>query len=317
VTAGEDGRPGGWVPSEPSSPAATGEQSAGDAETQPVTRASLRAAREADVRRHAQERVAAAGTADPAGATVAASPVTVVSAAALAVLLGLSAIAGSLPTALAVGFTAAVLVWGWTTLTDAPSPRTASAVVGAGVVGIIATAVVTRTEPYLVWVPAAVAVSVVGALLHQVLRAGGRPRLTEGVASSVAVLAVTASGAAMVALPREGRGGHWVAAAMTGVVVAAALLPLAHRPRMGAMVLVVTEVVGAGATVLAAVLLTDLPLLGTAILGILVTAVAHSLLRVLVALPAARTAPAAASVGAAAVLVVGVLVYLVARVYAG
>jgi len=208
------------------------------------------------------------------------------------------------------------MVWGWALLTDAPSPRSATVVVGAGALAICLTVVLTRSEPYLAWAPAAVAVSVMAAFLHQVFRSGGRPRLTEGVASSVAALAITACGTALIPLPVETRGGRWVAVAMAAVIVSAILMLGAHRPALRGWILVVTVVLGAGGAVLAAVLVTGIPLLGAAILGVLVGAVVHSLMRVLLALPEAGAAQAAASAGAASVLVIGVLVYLVARVYA-
>ena len=47
----------------------------------------------------------------------------VVTAVALAVLIGVSALVGAESTALAVGFASVVLAWGWVRLTDAPSPR--------------------------------------------------------------------------------------------------------------------------------------------------------------------------------------------------
>ena len=239
------------------------------------------------------------------------------SAVALAVLVGLSAYAGSTPTALAVAFAAVVMVWGWARLTGAPSPRSATLVVVAGALAICLTVVLTRSEPYLVWAPAAVAVSVVAAFLHQVLRPGGRPRLTEGVASSVAALAVTACGVPLIPLPLARLGAGWVAVGMAAVVLSAVLTLGARRPRRRPWAVVAGVVLGTAAAVLASLLVTGIPLLGAAILGLVVSAVTQALLLVLLALPGARAAQAAVSVGAATVLVSGVLVYLVARVASG
>ena len=340
VTAGEQGRPGGWVPDEPPAPPlrrpaaltaptgmppddppAAGPRAADplvavpDAgpDTQPVTRASLRAAREAQARQTEPART------EPVDAS-ASGPVFVAAAGsgvALALLLGLSAYAGGVLTALATAFTAVVMVWGWASLTGAPSARSATLVTGVGVLGICATVVLTRTEPHLVWVPAALAVSVVAAMLHQVVRRHGRPRLTEGLASSVSALAITACGAPLIALPAEARGDRWVAVAMSAVAVCAALVVALRRRGTVPWVALASLVAGTGVAVLAAWLVTGLPLLGAAVLGLLVSAVAHSLLRVLLELPGAARVQAAVSVGAASVLVVGVLVYLVARVTAG
>ena len=189
---------------------------------------------------------------------------------ALAVLIGLSALVGAGSTALAVGFASVVLAWGWVRLTDAPAPRVAAVVLGAGAVAIAAAAGLTRTDPYLVWVPVAVAVSVMAAFLHQVLRGNGRPRLTEGLASSVSALAVMASGAAFIPLPSYPHGGSWALVAVLGV--AAASLPallLGGRLAPG-WVLLAALVLGTGASVVAAVLLTGIALVGAALVGVLV-----------------------------------------------
>lgn len=240
----------------------------------------------------------------------------VVPAVALAVLIGLSALVGSPPTALAVGFAAVVMVWGWVVLSDAPSPRTALPVIGAGVVAISLAAGLTRTDPYLVWVPVAVAVSVIGAFLHQVLRAHGRPRLTDGVVTSVAALAVTASAATLVALPHYPHGGAWVLMAMVAVAVASAAQLLARWTSVARWVLVPVLVLGAAAAVGTAALSGGIPLLGAALAGLLVSAISHALLRVLMSLERADVTEAAVAAGAASVLVVGVVVYLLARLYA-
>lgn len=323
MTAGDEGRSGGWVPAEPPAapPAApeapkapkapepeqpepgAAQSEAPQSEPQP-TRAALRAAR--------------APRASPAGHTgadeVAGSAPAAGTGVALAVLVGLSASAGSLATGLAVGFAAVVMVWGWARLTEAPSPRSATLIIGAGVVAICLAVVLTRTEPYLVWAPAATAVSVMVVFLHQVLRPDGRPRLTEGLASSAAALAITACGVPLIPLALDARGARWVAVGMAVVVVTALLVLAARHPRLRPWVLLASVVLGTGTAVLAAVLLTGIPLLVAAVLGLLVSAVAHALLRVLLALPAARATQAAVSAGAATVLVVGVLVYLIARV---
>lgn len=314
--------PSATPPSEPDIPPDT------QPDIPPVTRASLRAAREAEARGRAQGHTGPEGGAAEAGAAGAISPATlppappaVVAAAvtgvALALLVGVSASAGGVLTALAVALAAVVMVWGWALLTGAPSPRSATAVTGVGVLAICATVVLTRTEPRLVWVPATLAVGVVAALLHQVFRRHGRPRLTEGIASSVSALAVAACGAPLIALVGQGHGDRWIAVGMAAVAVAVALITGLRRRARAPWVLGTTMVVGVGVAVLAAWLVSGLPLIAAAVLGLLVSAVAHALLRVLLDLPGAASPQAAVAAGAASVLVVGVLVYLVARVTSG
>lgn len=315
VTAGDEARiPSGWVPTDsPPDPAAPLPQ---EPETQPLTRASIRAAEAKRLAEEAEERRLAAlaeEAAVPRGVRV----LAVVTAVGLAVLVGVSALVGPNSTALAVGFACVVLAWGWVRLTDAPSPVVAAVVLAAGALAICAAAGFTRTDPYLVWVPVAVAVSVMAAFLHQVFRGGGRARLTEGVASSVGALAVMASGAAIIAVPHYPHGGPWALASVLAVGGAALPALFLGRRVSGAWVLLASVVLGALAAVVTAALAGGVPLGGAALTGVLVAGISHSMMRVLFALPGARAVQSAAAVGAAAVLTVGVVVYLMARIYAG
>ena len=52
-----------------------------------------------------------------------------------------------------------MLAWGWPLLLSLPSPRGTSPVLAIGTVLMTGTALVTREDPYLEWMPAALAVS--------------------------------------------------------------------------------------------------------------------------------------------------------------
>ena len=316
MTAGDEARiPSGGVPTD-SPPDAAAAPLPQEPETQPLTRASIRAAEAKRLEEEAKER-RRASLAEEAAVPRAVRLLAVVTAVALAVLIGVSALVGPSSTALGVGFACVVLAWGWVRLTEAPSPVVAAAVLGAGAVAICAAAGLTRTDPFLVWVPVAVAVSVMAAFLHQVFRRGGRARLTEGVASSVGALAVMASGAALVAVPHYPHGGPWVQASVLAVAGAALPALFLGRRVTGGWVLLAAVVLGAGAAVVTAALVGEVPIGGAAVTGLLVAGISHSMMRVLFALPGARAVQSAAAVGAAAVLTVGVVVYLMARIYAG
>ena len=316
MTAGDEARiPSGGVPTD-SPPDAAAAPLPQEPETQPLTRASIRAAEAKRLAEEAEER-RLASLAEEAAVPRAVRVLAVVTAVALAVLIGVSALVGPSSTALGVGFACVVLAWGWVRLTEAPSPVVAAAVLGAGAVAICAAAGLTRTDPFLVWVPVAVAVSVMAAFLHQVFRRGGRARLTEGVASSVGALAVMASGAALVAVPHYPHGGPWVQASVLAVAGAALPALFLGRRVTGGWVLLAAVVLGAGAAVVTAALVGEVPIGGAAVTGLLVAGISHSMMRVLFALPGARAVQSAAAVGAAAVLTVGVVVYLMARIYAG
>jgi hypothetical protein len=285
-------------------------------ETQLLTRAAIRAAEARRLAAEAEER-RQASLAEEAAVPHGVRFLATGSAVALAALIGLSAMVGPNATALAVAFGSVVLAWGWVRLTDEPSPRTASLVLAGGAVAISAAAGLTRTDPYLVWVPVAVAVSVIAAFLHQVFRGGGRPRLTEGVAASVSALAVMASGSALIPVPHYHHGGPWVL--VTVFAVGGAALPAAFLGRRlaGGWVLLAAVVLGAAVAVAAAVVVTGIALGWAALSGLLVAGISHSMTRVLSAMRGARSAPAGFAIGAAAVLVVGVVVYLLARIFAG
>jgi hypothetical protein len=286
-----------------------------EVETQLLTRASIRAAEARRLAAEAEER-RRASLAEEATMPFAVRLLAAGATAALAVLVGLSALVGPNATALAVGFGGVVLAWGWVRLTDAPSPRVAAAVLAGGAVLIAAAAALTRTDPYLVWVPSAVAVSLVAVFLHQVFRSGGRARLTEGIAASAGALAVMASGTTIIPVPYYPHGGPWVLVCV--LAVAAAALPAVLLGRVaGGWVLLGSVILGGAAAAVTAVAVTGIPLLGSVLAGVLVAGISHSMTRVLLALPGARSAQAALAVGPAAVLSVGVIVYLLARIVVG
>ena len=185
---------------------------------------------------------------------------------------------------------------------------------------ICAAAGLTRTDPYLVWVPVAVAVSVMAAFLHQVFRRGGRPRLTEGVASSVGRAGrhgLRRGAHRRSRTTRTAARGRWCRCS----AVAAAALPALFLGRAGCPGLGPARRAGRSAPERPwsrRSLVGGVPLGGAALAGVLVAGISHSMMRVLFALPGARAAQAA--VGrrrGRPCSSVGVVVYLLARIYAG
>ena len=85
------------------------------------------------------------------------------------------------------------------------SPRGTTSVLAFGTVAAVLTGALTRTDPFLRWMPAALALSMLVAFLHQLLRRDGRPRLVESVVSVVTGLAVVVSGACLVPLALDRR----------------------------------------------------------------------------------------------------------------
>ncbi|MEO3936667.1 hypothetical protein V3N99_07880 [Dermatophilaceae bacterium Soc4.6] len=283
----------------------------------PQTRAAARAAREAaargEVARPASEHpTGPGGSSDPAVAVTSVTTVGVT--AALALLVGSSAASGPLMTGVAVGFVGLVLAWGWPRLLSAPTPRWSAAVVGAGSLALGLTVGLTRDEPMLRWLPATIGVSIVLAFLQQLLRRE-RSGLTLGLSSSVAGLALATVGAPLAALPAYSRGPGHVAVAMGAVAVAALADLLAHVPALRRWVLVPAAVAGVLGALLVARLVGVVDPVPAAVLGVVAGVVSHIVRRVLAPLPGAGSLPARLSQGAASVLVVGVLVYLITRLY--
>ncbi len=235
---------------------------------------------------------------------------------ALGLLVVVSAASGQPQTGLALAFVGVVLAWGWPDLLDAPSKSIASLVIGVGAVAIGGTAGLTRTEPFLRWVPVAVAVSVIAGFFHQLLRRDGRPRLTHGAATTISGLALVAAGAPLAVLPAYRLGSHYVLAAGAALGLAALVEVLGRWSGWHRWMLAVVVVAGAAAAVGISATVDGIPLVAAVLLGVLVAAISHALRRVLTSLPGAGALQAQMATGAASVLVVGVVVYLLTRMYA-
>ena len=220
--------------------------SSNEPETQPLTRVQRR-----EAERHAVEHVVE--DAPPYRPVAVVIGVVV----AVAVLLAVTISVGPLLGGAGIAFAGLVVAWGWPTLTDVPDPARTSVVIAVGSVGIAVSVATTRSEPYLVWLPVALAVAVLVAFLQQVTRGGGRPHLTLGAASTTAALGSVASGAMMVVLPAYPHGTSYVVVAMAAVGVAALAEVLGAAASVARWVLLPVVVLAAGAALGTAALLGD------------------------------------------------------------
>ena len=241
-------------------------------------------------------------------------PLATIAVIALAGLLTISAFAGPALVALAVALAAGVITWGWAGLLGLPSPRGTALVLALGSAALIGTALATSVSPYLQWMPAALAGSLIVAFLHQLARRDGRPRLVESIASNITALAIVLSGATLVVLPRT-EPGPWVVAAASGAVAVSAVTDLAgswHRlsPRFRAW-LAPVAMLGGGIVATAVIHLSGAVSWGAAaLLGVLAAGVSHAVRRVLAMLPAISGARSQLVSASASVLTVGVVVYV-------
>ena len=240
-------------------------------------------------------------------------PLVTVAVVALAGLLTVTAFAGPATVALAVGLAAGVIAWGWPGLLGLPSPRGTSAVLAVGSAGAIGTALATRSDPFLAWMPAALAGSIIVAFLHQLARRDGRPRLVESVAATITAIAIVVSGASLVALPRLDHGGWVVAIAASAMAVSAVTDLAGGSRRLIAWLLPLAMLAGGLAAVLVGYRLGAVGWGAAALLGVLSAGVSHAVRRVLATLSAIGGARSQLVSASASVLTGGVVVYLVGR----
>jgi hypothetical protein len=264
-----------------------------------------------------RERRAHAQTAKPAlpRRALLARPLSIAATVAFAALVALTGYASPRFVALAVALAGFVLAWGWPLLLSLPSPRGTSTVLAIGTVLMTGTALATRDDPYLEWMPAALAVSVIVGFLHQLMRRDGRPRLTESVAASTAGLAIISAGTALAPIPHVLAGEHALAATMAGLGVGVLADPLVSIPRLRQWALFIAMLIGGGAAVNVSAVAGD-PMTGpAALLGLMAAAISHAARRVMAPLPATAMPRAQLAVAAASSLLVGVVAYVVVRYF--
>jgi len=266
----------------------------------PLTRRERRAARETGPRSL------------PRRALVA-RPLTILATIAFAALVALTGYASPEFVSVAVALAGFVLAWGWPQLLSLPSPRGTRAVLALGTVLMTVAVLLTRDDPYLQWMPAALAGAVIAAFLHQLLRRDGRPRLTESVAATTSGLAVISSGIALAPIAQAMHGGHALAAAMAGLAGGALADPLIGLKRFRPWALFIAMVVGGGAAMLVT-LFAGQPKPGpAALLGLLAAAVSHAARRIMAVLPATAMPRAQLATAAGASMLVGVVAHEVVR----
>lgn len=244
-----------------------------------------------------------------------ARPLTMTATIAFAALVGLTGYASPSFVALAVALAGLVVAWGWPQLLALPSPRGTMTVLAVGTVLMTGTVLLTDEAPYLQWMPAAMAVSVIAAFLHQLMRRDGRPRLTESVSASTTGLAVISAGIALAPVPHVLGGQHALAAAMAGLGVGVLADPLVKVKRVRQWALFVSMLIGGAAGMVVSLAAGHPRLWPAALLGLLAAAVSHAARRVMAVLPAMAMPRAQLAAGASSSLLVGVVVYVVVRYF--
>ncbi|MCK0110773.1 hypothetical protein MWU75_01270 [Ornithinimicrobium sp. F0845] len=213
--------------------------------------------------------------------------------------------------ALALWIGGAVLAWGWAGMLALPAPRGTSVVLLIGSLAVVLSASLDNERPWLTWVAEALAIAVVVAFLHQLLRVDGRPRIVESVSSVVLGLGLITCGVLLIPLAGTVQGAALVAATVAGAAGSALTDTLgrwaAVRPWLVPLALAAG---GVGATVVALVL--DEPWSIFMLAGVVAGAVSHATRSVLRILPTMAHARPRLVMAITSLLVTGPVAYAVA-----
>lgn len=227
----------------------------------------------------------------------------------LAAAVALAAWGGPVPLAAAVLATSLAQGLGWPRLLGLPTQRgSASVMATCGAVAVVVVALTPGGSP-LQWLPSVLALSVLAAFAHQLLRRDMRPRLVESVTGVVAGVVCVELGAAWLAVLDHG-GGQLVAAACAAVAAAAVATAMPGPQRYTDPLAVVA---GAVFGALAALALPQVEVAPAGLLGLSLGAVVAGLDRLFLHLPATTSRRAGVAVGASVVSGCGIVAYLGSR----
>lgn len=227
-------------------------------------------------------------------------------------LLALASVWTPGATAAVLALLVAGLAVGWPSLLALPSPRGTAAVVLVAGAAALAVAAWPDDEVRTRGLAAVLALSVVLAFVHQMLRRDMRPRLAASVAGSVTGVALVALATGWVRASQGGTDAVLLGATSVAAAAAVSALPWPQRVT-GALGLVAS---GAAAAAVAAAL-PDVLAWEAAVLGVVLAAVVAAVDRLLLALPRAASRRRAGVIGAVAVAACGIPVHVFARVIGG
>lgn len=231
---------------------------------------------------------------------------------ALAALIAVAAwTATPLLLAAAVGLAVLVLALGWGSLLDLPAPRGSAVVIS--VIGLAGAGVALKADEMtrpLAPFAALMALAVLLAFTHELLRRHGRPHLVESVTGTLSGQVVALIGGGWVLLPSTKLGLTAVATVAASVLGArlSALLPVPARVA-GWVALAGGLVAGTFAGVMVA----PARVVPVALLSLGVSSVVAGFDRLLLRLPTARGVAGLLSAAAAPVLAVGTVSYVLTR----
>jgi hypothetical protein len=232
----------------------------------------------------------------------------------LSALIALGATAGTPVLVAALILVVIVVATGWPGLLSLPTQRGSTTIIalcGAAAVGVVG---FTTKEPLLRWLPVILALSVIVAFWHQLLRRDMRPRLVESVTGVVSgVVAVQFASGWAAALHAPG-GLDLILTSAVGVAFASAATGLPWPQRITSPLGVLAAV---AFSALAATFLPDMDAVPAALISLVAAVVVVALDRLLTVLPSASSRQTGMTIGAAGVACAGIVVYLFSRVIVG
>lgn len=222
-----------------------------------------------------------------------------------------ASLTGQVSVAMVLGALVVVLASGWPTLLGLPTPRGSTTVLALA--GAVAVAVVAFTaghaNPPLHWLAPVLAVSIVIAFMHQLLRRDLRPRLVDSVTGVLAGVVVVQCAPAWLAALEETPGAFTVGLGALSVCALALALPLRRMVSEGVAGLAAVLVsLGLG------VWLAEISTLGAVVVGAMVAVMMIAFDLVYAHLPSVSSRQAAVAVGASGVCAAGMVVFMVGSV---
>lgn len=236
----------------------------------------------------------------------------VLAVAGVALLLAVAAAASPGVLALALALLAGIVAWGWAGALSLPTPRGTVGVLAGGGLALVLAAVAPESSPWLVWIPAALAISMIAAFIHQLLRIDGRPRVVESVSSVVLGLTLIACGVLLVPAARTVEGLALVLGALAAAAASAAGDLLDRWEPLRGWTTPIALAAGGGASCLVALAL-HAPLATWLLVGVAAGALSHAVRAVMMPLPSLAHPRPRLVTAVISVLVVGLVPVVVAR----
>lgn len=232
----------------------------------------------------------------------------------ISALLAVAATASPVLLAVALAALAGVVAWGWAGALALPSPRGTVGVLAGGGMALVLAAVAREEAPWLVWLPAALAISMIAAFGHQLLRIDGRPRVVESVSSVVLGLTLIGCGVLLIPATRTAEGLALVLGALAAAAASALSDLLGRWGPLRGLTTPLALLTGGGAGALVALAL-HAPVATWLLLGVASGALSHAVRAVLLPLPTLVHPRPRLVAAVVSVLVVGLVPVLVARAF--